>query len=113
MSVQFHVSLTGKNRLGGIAAGMEDKAAQIIAKTAFDLQARAQLRAPVDTGYLRASIQAKEVTRLHWQVVVGAEYGIYVEYGTRHAAAQPYLHPAMDAVRDPFIQAMKHVTVPA
>lgn len=113
MSITFKVELTGTNKLGSIVAGMEDKASEIIRKTAFDLQARAQVRAPVDTGYLRASIQAKEVTRLHWQVVVGADYGIYVEYGTRFQAAQPYLNPAMDAVRDPFVQAMKRVTVPA
>lgn len=110
MSVTLNVSLTGTNKLGSIALGMEGKAAEIIQKTAFDLQSRAQLYAPVDTGNLRASIQAKEVTKLHWQVIVGAEYGAYVEFGTRFMAAQPYLIPAADQVRDSFIQAMKRVT---
>ena len=30
-------------------------------------------------------------------IAVGANYGIYVEYGTRHMAAQPYLTPAVEA----------------
>ena len=32
-------------------------------------------------------------------VAVGAEYGVWVEYGTARQAAQPYLEPAIEAVR--------------
>ncbi len=32
-------------------------------------------------------------------VAVGAEYGVYVEYGTVNQAAQPYLEPAVEGVR--------------
>jgi HK97 gp10 family phage protein len=104
------LTLTLKNDLPKIIVGMEEKAALIVAKTAHDLEAHAKLRAPVDTGFLRSSIRAVRISPTHWQVIVGAEYGVYVEYGTRHMGAQPYLRPAADAVRDPFIQAMKKVT---
>lgn len=42
--------------------------------------------APVDTGQLRNSIKTKsQVTQegAEAQVFVGAEYGVYVEFGTR------------------------------
>lgn len=32
-------------------------------------------------------------------VIVGAEYGIYVEYGTMFAPAQPFLTPAFEAAK--------------
>jgi len=37
---------------------------------------------------------------------VGANYGVYVETGTKHAAAQPFLGPAVEAVRPAFIRAL-------
>lgn len=101
------------NDLGKIADGMEDKASQFVRKAALDIQAGAQVRAPVDTGALRASIQAVQASGpLHWQVRVGVEYGIYVEMGTRHMAAQPYLGPAAEAVRSDFLRAMRTVVEP-
>lgn len=110
MADHYAVRLVIKNNdFGKIAAGMEPKAARFIAKAAQDIQAQAQTRAPVDTGILRASIQAVQVSPLHWQVRVGADYGVYVEYGTRHMAAQPYLNPAVEAVRPAFLAAMQKV----
>jgi HK97 gp10 family phage protein len=100
------------NDLGKIAAGMEAKAGRIVRKAALDIQGNAQVRAPVDTGNLRASIIAREVGPTHWQVRVGAEYGIYVEMGTRHMAAQPYLTPAAEFVRAGFLRAMRTVVEP-
>ena len=38
-------------------------------------------------------------------VSVGAEYGVYQEYGTSRMPAQPYLTPAVEANRRPFHQA--------
>ena len=58
------------------------------------VQNEARRLAPVDTGRLRASITVK---RTPDGVTVGTnvEYAPYVEYGTRHMAAQPYLRPAV------------------
>jgi len=98
------------NRLPALAKGLETKAGRVVAKAALDIQAHAQTRAPVDTGNLRASIRAQKVGPTSWRVLVGADYGIYVEMGTRHMAAQPYLGPAVDAVRASFLQAMRGLT---
>lgn len=93
---------------------------RIIRKAAFDIQARAMIAAPHDTGFLRSSIYTKTSkdttygvglvadgpllpetdtsTPLGVAVVaVGAEYGIYQEMGTRYMPAHPFLVPAADA----------------
>lgn len=97
------------NDLGRIARGMQPKADKIVRKAALDIQAGMQTRAPVATGNLRASIRAERVGPAHWQVVVGADYGIYVEMGTRYMAAQPYARPTAAEVRPLFEQAMRQV----
>lgn len=88
---------------------LEDKADLIVRKTAMDIEAGAKVRAAVDTGVMRASIQASRVADRHWRVTVGAEYAIYVEYGTRHSAPQPFMDPAVAAVWPAFQAAMRAV----
>jgi len=97
------------NDLPRIAAEIRPKAEVVVAKIARDMEAGAKRRAPVDTGLLRASITARRVRELTWTLEVGAEYGAYVEYGTRHMAAQPYLHPAYEEQRPRFLRAMEAV----
>jgi HK97 gp10 family phage protein len=63
-------------------------------RLALNIQNYARLVAPVDTGRLRSSIF---VRRGDGYVEVGSnvQYAAYVEFGTRHMAAQPYLRPAI------------------
>lgn len=112
---------------------------QVVRKAAFDVQAAAVAAAPVDTGFLRNSIytitigasgkragQGVSSRRKRGQaamfpeiapppddltayVVVGATYGIYVEFGTRHMAPQPYFYPAFDQVRGSFEDALARI----
>ena len=67
----------------------------------------AQSNAPVDTGELRDSIEAvmEEASELiiRGAIEVGAEHGVYQEFGTIHMPAQPYLAPALDANREELI----------
>jgi HK97 gp10 family phage protein len=59
----------------------------------------AQTYAPVDTGFLRSSISyAYDNVSHSISFIVGAPYGIFVEYGTRHSHAHPYLRPALNTV---------------
>lgn len=53
----------------------------------------AQRIVPVDTGHLRDSGYSK-VEGDHVEVGFTAEYGGYVELGTEHMRASPYLRPA-------------------
>lgn len=125
------------NKLPEIGPEVERRVATIIAKAAFDVQAGAQILAPVDTGALKNSIyvstsrdstyrravqealkanpKAEIVDEVRpsapLQVIVGAavRYAPYVEFGTRRMAARPYLRPAVDRVKDAFFQALAAV----
>ena len=108
---------------------------QAIRKTAFDIQGHAASTAPIDTGFLRNSIyvvthdestygQGAEPTKpgsyllpeidkaendtTAW-IAVGANYGIYLEMGTRFMPPKPYLAPAVEAVRPKFEDAMSRI----
>ena len=91
------------------ASRVEGLAGQVVRKTAHDVQADAQSRAPVDTGALRSSIRAAPRGPLEAEVSPSVNYGIYVEMGTSRMAPQPYLLPALDAKTGPFITAMERV----
>lgn len=91
------------------ASRVEGLAGQVVRKTAHDVQADAQSRAPVDTGALRSSIRAAPRGPLAAEVSPSVNYSHYVEFGTSRMAPQPYLFPALDAKADSFIQAMGRV----
>jgi HK97 gp10 family phage protein len=68
-------------------------------------QASAPGEAPAtDTGHLAASIQTAQVSDLTSEVSVGAEYAEALEYGTSCMAARPFLTPAVEKARGPFIK---------
>lgn len=82
-------------------------AGQVVRKTALDIEAQAKLRAPVDTGFLRNSIQMNSTGELSAEVIVGAEYGLYLEFGTSRMGARPFLNPAVEFARPAFEAAMR------
>lgn len=49
----------------------------------------------VDTGTLKNSILAKAEGKATWVVLVGAFYGVHLEYGTKRMAARPFVLPAV------------------
>lgn len=95
------------NKLPGLAARAKAGVGAAVAKAVADVEAQAKVRAPVDTGALRNSIQGSMTGDTEGQVATGVNYAGYVEYGTRHAAAQPYLTPAAEAVKPSFIAAVE------
>jgi HK97 gp10 family phage protein len=73
---------------------------------AQEIASLAQQLAPVDTGHLRLSISVVETVRSGIFRVVATtadgthpEYAWFVEWGTRHSPAQPFLTPAYLAVK--------------
>lgn len=97
------------DRFPELTRRMVQRADAETARAALEVQAQAQVRAPVDTGFLRASIQAARVAAAHWRVTVGADYGFYVEHGTARARPQPFVHPAVEVVRPRFVAAMRRI----
>jgi HK97 gp10 family phage protein len=97
------------NNFPAIATGLRSQAGLAVSKAARDIQGRAQTKAPVDTGALRNSIQAAQVRPFAWRVTVGAEYGIYQEFGTRRMPARPFFFPAVHEVEPSFIAALSNL----
>lgn len=93
------------NRLPGFADRLKVKADTTSKSTAEQVAEIARKLAPRDTGELinSISIEAQEGED-GWEVVVGADHGIFVELGTSKMAAQPYLTPAAEAMRNDHIK---------
>jgi len=97
-----------------IAGGVGVKTAQVVRKSATDVEAQAKARTPVDTGYLKGSIGSDftgdgRTSEMHADIGPTADYGAHVEFGTRRMAPQPYMMPAADAVTPYFIKAVEAV----
>ena len=111
------------NHFDQVADALPDILSKVVRKTAFEIQSDAQSVAPRDTGFLANSIyvktskdstysQVEQPTKKEASlleevdsppddqtayVAVGANYGVFLEYGTIHQAPQPYLTPAIEA----------------
>lgn len=123
------------NHFPKISEALHTALSQVVRKTAFDIQAKAASNAPVDTGFLKNSIYTvtsegstygqggssthkgsyllpeveKPEDDLTAYIGVGANYGIYLEYGTRYMAPRPYFLPAVEATRGPFEEALSRI----
>lgn len=75
---------------------LQNQVYRFLASWAADVKAEAMRLVPVRTGYLRSTIYARIKD---WVAEIGAEatYALFVELGTRHMRAQPYLFPAIQA----------------
>lgn len=90
------------------------RAATALRKTVADVERDAKINAPVDTGFLRSSIESTtsgsgahgSMTGL---VGVGASYAIYVELGTSRMGAQPFFFPAVDRHGPIFLDALTQI----
>ena len=92
-------------------ANKNRKAAQrLVAKNAIDIQrgAKRRDRVPVDIGRLRSSIEVDiKPDKLNAEVGTNVEYAPFVEFGTRHMRAQPYLGPAFEDGVESFMRDLK------
>ncbi len=74
---------------------MQREVHNFLVNWAADVKAEAQRIVPVRTGYLRSTIYAKIQ---EWVAEIGADatYALFVELGTKHMQAHPYLFPAIE-----------------
>lgn len=93
----------------GETALVRSKASQVVRKAAADVQAHAKLFAPVDTGNLRQAITNRPVDDLTSEIISGADYAIYQEYGTRFQPGTAHMRPALERVEPAFIAAMEQI----
>lgn len=91
------------NRIPELMVAVEANSRLAVAKDTNRLRDEAKARAAVDTGELRDSIVA-EVNGKEGTVTVGAEHGIYNEYGTYKMPAHPFMGPAIEVVFPEFVR---------
>lgn len=97
--------------LDRITADMRPKAAEIVEEHGFAIASAAAQGAPVDTAALRNSILSESgmTGDLQYTIQDGVTYGIFQELGTSKMAAQPFLTPAVERGRRPFLSAFKEL----
>jgi HK97 gp10 family phage protein len=88
--------------LRALLEGEDGDVGKDLARRAIKVEAAAKRLCSVDTGRLRSSItweMARDDQGLMATVGTDVEYGVYIELGTSHMAAQPFLRPALEAAR--------------
>lgn len=82
---------------------IEDVGRELLVKTfkrsMLEIQNLAKMKAAVDTGNLRNSIQLDILSDTKILITSFASYSYFVEFGTIYMKAQPFLRPAIDEVR--------------
>ncbi len=114
ITATFKGSAALKLKLAAMAAEAPKIIADALMEAAKPIQEEAQLRAPVRSGALKATIAVRPMETddaLHPAVAIGPGekqwYGIFPEYGTSHMAARPFLRPALDSRSDDALKVFK------
>ena len=89
------------NNIPRVIEGVERAKETALTAGAVFVMGEAVIRCPVKTGNLRGSINYKVVPKDN-EAVIGTpvHYAPWVEMGTAHMAAQPYLRPSIDGNED-------------
>lgn len=95
-----------------IAQDMDERAIEVARNTGKKIHAQASRLAPVDTGQLRKSItyEEQEYGADVYVDLSKAEYGIWVELGTKRGAPQPYWRPALEYGKQYLYSGMSKLT---
>lgn len=93
-----------KAEFAGLAASMDRSRADACMAACHVFERRAKWYATghgggphVRTGFLRDSIQSRKTGSDEAQVAPAADYAAFVEYGTIHMRAYPYMRPAWES----------------
>lgn len=92
-----------RSRIPEIIVELENGLTEIVNRAGFRFELEAKVRARYDTGYMRRAIRWTPTGRMTGEVVGGASYTIFNEYGTVHMSAQPMFAPAA-AIVEPIFQ---------
>lgn len=88
----------------------EAQARQIVPRFGAALTNLMQAKAPVDTGFLRASIHGVVGNGgLSYTASASAEYAVFLEYGTSRMPPQAFINPSADEIEEPFSAAIERI----
>jgi HK97 gp10 family phage protein len=91
-----------KRRLEAIPLAVRQAVMPALMKSGQELAERIKVLVPVLHGELKDSIKVTQVSEVRVDVSEGgpdAPYALHVEYGTRHAGAEPHFWPAYRLTR--------------
>lgn len=106
MASRSRVEADARDFQQGLAAALADlelRTEDDLMRLGLRTQNAARRLCPVDTGRLRASIQAvkgKDGKGVYVDIGTNVEYAIPVEFGTDRMDAQPFLRPALNQAVD-------------
>lgn len=88
------------------------RVAQAVRLVGSKVERDAKIAAPVDTGFLRSSISTRVSGNANTstaEVSASANYAIWVEHGTSRMSPQPFMTPAFQRNKQPFIDALQQL----
>lgn len=97
------------HQLQEVTDEIRDTAHQATRLVGAKVKRDAQILAPVDTGFLRSSISVRTTRRVNdstAEVTASANYAAFVEFGTSRMSPQPFMIPAFERNKQPFIDAL-------
>lgn len=104
------------NKMPELSGKLRKRAAVEVGDAAETCAALARSLVAVRSGALSASIHIEKESDLSRKVVAdakavsdGSMYGLFVEFGTKNMAAQPFLTPAAEMVKPKFIGEMQSI----
>lgn len=107
-NLSIHLDTAGLQRLESHAPGMADRALELLARqTAAQAQQNIRTVGAIDTAFMINTTAARRVKELTWSVGTAADYGVYIEYGTRFVSPRPWLGPAMQGARSTLEKLLK------
>jgi hypothetical protein len=80
----------GRSGTTTVIRNLKKNAAALPRQTITEFNADAAATAPVLTGRMKSEHKTKKLGPYKYGQIVDVEYGIYVNNGTRHQAAQPW-----------------------
>ena len=90
----LNMKVTYKSNADKVSADFKRAAEKALTTSALLVEGDAKLRAPVDTGNLRSSLNHKVETD-RATIGTNVEYAPFVEFSTSRTPAQPFLEPAL------------------
>ena len=103
MDVTFTLDDRGLRALASRGPELIDDVLERVAlQTAARAQSNIRTVGAIDTGFMINSTRARRVRPLRWTIGTAADYGVYIEYGTRYVSPRPWLGPAMRDARRTF-----------
>jgi hypothetical protein len=112
MATGFRIEIQGlkelTRKLDQLPTKLRQQIGAEIGFAAEEIKGLAQEAAPADVGFLRNEISVDKIDELHYEVISGAEYSPFVEFGTRHKVQIP---PGLEEFASDFSLG-KHIKTP-